>query len=85
MRNVARKKEEIIYPDKNRDPEEYLSVYYSVPQWLVKTMGTNLRNRNNGMHVKRFFDGSSVDDPMPAVSGGAGIDGQQSERPGSNG
>ena len=22
--------------DKNRDPEEYLSVYYSVPQWLVK-------------------------------------------------
>ena len=36
MRNVARKKEEIIYPDKNRDPEEYLSVYYSVPQWLVK-------------------------------------------------
>ena len=29
-------KEEIIYPDKNRDPEEYLSVYYSVPQWLVK-------------------------------------------------
>lgn len=85
MRNVARKKEEIIYPDKNRDPEEYLSVYYSVPQWLVKTMGTNLRNRNNGMHVKRFSDGSSVDDPMPAVSGGAGIDGQQSERPGSNG
>lgn len=47
-----------------------------------KTMGTNLRNRNNGMHVKRFSDGSSVDDPMPAVSGGAGIDGQQSERQG---
>ena len=36
MRNVARKKEEITYPDAKTSPAEYLSVYYSVPQWLVE-------------------------------------------------
>lgn len=35
MRNVARKKEEITYPDRTANLREYLSVYYSIPQWLV--------------------------------------------------
>ena len=83
MRNVARKKEEIIIRIRTgirRNICRFI-IRYTV---AGKTMGTDLRNRNNGMHVKRFSDGSSVDDPMPAVSGGAGTDGQQSERPGSN-
>ena len=83
----------MLWQEKKRDylsgirtgiPEEYLSVYYSVPTVVGGNDGYKLTGTgNNGMRVKRFFfDGSSVDDPMPAVSGGAGIDGQQSERQG---
>lgn len=35
LRNLVRKKEEIVYPDKETQKEEYLSVYYSIPKWLV--------------------------------------------------
>ncbi len=36
LRNINRKKDEIILPSKNDDPEKYLSVKYSYPLWLVK-------------------------------------------------
>ena len=79
MRNVARKKEEITYPDaKTRDPAEYLSVYYSVPQWLVERWVTGLWNRDDGRYAEGFSDGSSADDPLPAAPGRSGADDQQS-------
>lgn len=36
LRNLARKKEEIRLPDKDKDPEYYLVVKYSMPPWIVK-------------------------------------------------
>ncbi len=36
LRNIARKKDSITYPDKQKDPVQYLSVKYSHPDWLVK-------------------------------------------------
>lgn len=36
MRNVARSKRNIAYPDIEKDLEKYLSVRFSHPQWLVK-------------------------------------------------
>lgn len=36
LRNISRKKQEIAWPDKNRDQATYLSVMYSMPVWLVK-------------------------------------------------
>lgn len=36
LRNIARGRDEIAYPDKEASKMEYLSVYYSMPLWLVE-------------------------------------------------
>lgn len=36
LRNVARSKDNIDYPDKNKDLTAYLSIKYSHPDWMVK-------------------------------------------------
>ncbi len=38
LRNVERKKDLIVYPEKEKDPVLYLSVTCSVPKWIVKEM-----------------------------------------------
>ncbi len=35
LRNIARQKSEISYPDKEKNPKEYLSVWYSMPEFLI--------------------------------------------------
>ncbi len=35
LRNIERKKEQIPYPEKAKDEENYLSIQYSMPGWLV--------------------------------------------------
>lgn len=35
LRNIARNKENIVYPSKETEWEKYLSVMYSLPEWLV--------------------------------------------------
>lgn len=35
LRNIARNPEKCIYPDKNKDYVKYLSVTYSMPEWLI--------------------------------------------------
>jgi 16S rRNA (cytosine967-C5)-methyltransferase len=37
LRNIARNKEAIVYPDKETDLLKYLSIKYSHPEWMVKT------------------------------------------------
>ncbi len=36
LRNIARNKEGIVYPDRSKQPIAYLSLYYSVPEWIVE-------------------------------------------------
>lgn len=36
LRNIARGREQIVYPDRNTSYREYLSVHYSMPLWLVE-------------------------------------------------
>lgn len=36
LRTVVRQKEQIVYPDRQTSYSEYLSVYYSMPVWLVE-------------------------------------------------
>ena len=36
LRTIAREKETITYPDREKDPAAFLSVYYSMPEWIVK-------------------------------------------------
>lgn len=35
LRNINRKKDKITLPDKNKNLEEYLSIKYSYPEWIV--------------------------------------------------
>lgn len=39
VRNIARNLDTVVYPSKEQDFAGYLSVRYSVPQWLVKHWG----------------------------------------------
>lgn len=36
LRNISRSKANIKYPDKEKEPVRYLSVFYSHPQWIVE-------------------------------------------------
>lgn len=36
LRNISRKLNEISYPDEKEKPEEYLSIHYSMPIWIVE-------------------------------------------------
>ena len=40
LRNIARKKEQIVYPDERKQPQEAVSVQYSLPLWLVEQWET---------------------------------------------
>lgn len=35
LRNVIRKINEIEYPDEKKEPERFLSIYYSFPKWMI--------------------------------------------------
>ena len=36
LRNISRKKDEIQYPSREKNLETYLSVTYSIPEWIIK-------------------------------------------------
>ena len=36
LRNIIRNKEQIFYPDKEKDPAGWLEVKYSMPRWIVE-------------------------------------------------
>lgn len=36
LRNIARNKENIVYPDRDKELVQFLSVTYSMPEWIVK-------------------------------------------------
>ena len=36
LRNICRKKSEMVFPDADRDPALYLTITYAYPMWLVK-------------------------------------------------
>lgn len=36
LRNIARQKDTVVWPDPDREPLRYLSVFYSMPLWLVE-------------------------------------------------
>lgn len=36
LRNLSRRKNEIPYPDSHKEPVAYMSVVYSMPEWLVE-------------------------------------------------
>ncbi|MDD2221066.1 MAG: 16S rRNA (cytosine(967)-C(5))-methyltransferase RsmB [Clostridia bacterium] len=38
LRNYLRQKEQITFPDQQKEPAKFLAVYYSLPQWIVELL-----------------------------------------------
>lgn len=36
LRNISREKEFILYPNEEKEPVRYLSIYYSIPEWMIQ-------------------------------------------------
>lgn len=71
LRNIARGRETIAYPDRKKSPEAYLSVCYSMPLWLVehfreaygtdvceKILAASLERRPVGLRLKEGLSGA---------------------------
>lgn len=35
LRNIARNIDQIVYPDEQKEPVKFLSIHYSMPEWLI--------------------------------------------------
>ena len=42
LRNISRNKDNITYPDKAKETKQYLSVKYSMPEWIIELWNTNM-------------------------------------------
>lgn len=60
LRNIARKKQGIVYPDKEREPLLYLSVTYSMPLWLVEKFVSERGRENTEKMLESFLVPSPV-------------------------
>ena len=60
LRNIARNSENIVYPDKDKDPIGFLGIHYSVPRWLAK----ELFNQYGFETVNAIFEASLKEKEM---------------------
>lgn len=56
LRNIARKKEQIVYPDREKNAAEYLSVYYSMPLWIVERWMEEYGEETTEKILKAFLE-----------------------------
>lgn len=42
LRNISRNKDNITYPDKVKETKKYLSVKYSMPEWIIELWNTDM-------------------------------------------
>lgn len=60
LRNIARKKEEISWPDEERNTAGYLSVKYSMPEWLVEKFLSERGALQTKKMLESFLEASPV-------------------------
>lgn len=60
LRSIARKKENIIYPDKKVELKEYLSVKYSMPAWLVQKFLMEYEEEKTEKMLHSFLEAAPV-------------------------
>lgn len=69
LRSIARGKTEIQYPDRQKARTEYLSVYYSMPSWLVEhytaAYGTDTCEKILQTYLQRQPVSIRLDERMP--------------------
>lgn len=57
LRNVIRNPEKIVFPDEKKEEKRYISVLYSVPEWLAE----QLINQYGYEEAKQFFEAVFLD------------------------
>ena len=60
LRNIARKKEEISWPEEERNTAGYLSVKYSMPEWLVEKFLSERGASQTEKMMESFLEASPV-------------------------
>lgn len=60
LRNIARKKEEISWPEEERNTAGYLSVKYSMPEWLVEKFLSERGALQTKKMLESFLEASPV-------------------------
>ena len=60
LRNIARKKEEISWPDEGKNTVGYLSVKYSMPEWLVEKFLSERGALQTEKMMESFLEASPV-------------------------
>jgi 16S rRNA (cytosine967-C5)-methyltransferase len=53
LRNICRHREGLAYPDQDKDPVRYLSIYHSYPAWLVEKWISELGRRRRKLFWRR--------------------------------
>lgn len=56
LRNIARNSEQCVYPDRDKDYVKYLSVTYSMPEWLIQLWQKTYTNEEIEGIVKGFYE-----------------------------
>lgn len=60
LRNIAREKAEIKWPDKSKSFEDYLSVIYSMPIWIVKYLIVNYGKEKTEIMLSKMSEPASI-------------------------
>lgn len=60
LRNIARNKEKIKYPDREKEPVSYLSVVYSMPEWIVEMWLSRFGGEKTEQILKGLLSGRPV-------------------------
>lgn len=56
LRTVSRQKENIVFPSREKDDVKYLSVFYSMPEWIVRHFLSNYSKRETEKIVRSFLE-----------------------------
>lgn len=56
LRNIARNKERIVYPSREKEPVSYLSTLYSLPEWLVEQWMEEYGTQQTEQMAKVFLE-----------------------------
>lgn len=68
LRNISRGKDRIVWPDKEKDPESYLSIRYSIPEWMIRMwleeFGCQLTKKEDLERMEQLLEALSSPAPL---------------------
>lgn len=68
LRNISRSKDRIVFPDKEKEPEAYLSICYSIPKWMIRMWleesGCHLENKEDQKRMEQLLEVFSSPAPL---------------------